>query len=204
MSPATYRKMIKPYHKRLNALIKQHTDATIFFHCCGNFAPLMDDLLDAGFEAFHPVQVSALSDPAGLKKQYGDRATFWGGIDSQHVLPHGTPADVREEVRLRISQFAAAAAISPAPCTTSSPTCRHRTSWRCATRCANLACIRSAADVRGAQVLPGCHEEGVHILPRRFRPDRVGRAQDQPASRPTDSYRPTHRLAYLRRPYRAR
>ena len=107
MSPVTYRRMIQPYHQRFTSLIRQYTDATIFLHCCGNFAPLMDDLLDAGFEAFHPVQVSALSDPAGLKARYGDRAIFWGGIDTQHVLPYGTPEDVRAEVRLRISQFAA-------------------------------------------------------------------------------------------------
>ena len=107
MSPATYRKMIKPYHKRFNALIRQYTDATIFFHCCGNIAPLMDDLIDAGFEALHPVQVSAIKDPAGLKARYGDRVSFWGGIDSQHVLPYGTPEEVRDEVRLRIAQLGA-------------------------------------------------------------------------------------------------
>ena len=106
MSPATYRALIKPYHQRFNQMIKQHTDATIFLHCCGNITPLMDDLIDAGFEALHPVQVSAIPDPAGLKARYGDRVSFWGGIDTQQVLPRGTPADVREEVRLRLRQFA--------------------------------------------------------------------------------------------------
>jgi uroporphyrinogen decarboxylase len=105
MSPATYRKMIKPYHKRFNALIKQYTDATIFFHCCGNITPLMDDLIDAGFEALHPVQPSANNDPDGLKAKYGERVTFWGGIDTQQVLPRGTRKEVREEVQLRIRQF---------------------------------------------------------------------------------------------------
>lgn len=105
MSPKTYREVIKPYHKRFNAMIKEHTDAAIFLHCCGNVAPLMDELIDAGFEAIHPIQVSALADPAGLKAKYGNRVTFWGAIDTQQVLPHGTPADVREEVRTRIGQF---------------------------------------------------------------------------------------------------
>jgi uroporphyrinogen decarboxylase len=105
MSPRTYCDVIKPYHKRFNTMIKQHTDASIFFHTCGNVAPIMEELIDAGFEAIHPVQVSALADPAGLKATYGDRVTFWGAIDTQHVLPHGTPAEVREEVRLRIRQF---------------------------------------------------------------------------------------------------
>ena len=105
MSPATYRDVIQPYHRRFNTMIKQYTDASIFFHCCGNVERLMPDLIDAGFEAIHPVQVSALADPVRLKAKYGESVVFWGAIDTQHVLPHGTPEDVREEVRTRIAQF---------------------------------------------------------------------------------------------------
>ena len=65
----------------------------------------LEDLIDAGFEALNPVQVSAIPDPAGLKEKYGDRVSFWGAIDSQHVLPNGTPEDVRQEVKLRIRQL---------------------------------------------------------------------------------------------------
>ncbi len=106
MSPATYRKLIKPYHKRYFSLIKQYTDAKIFFHSCGNVVKLLDDLIDAGVEALNPVQVAAFQDPAAVKAVYGDRLSFWGGIDTQSVLPNGTPDEVREEVKLRIRQFA--------------------------------------------------------------------------------------------------
>lgn len=105
MSPATYRKLIKPYHKRYFSLIKQYTGAKIFFHSCGNVVGLLDDLIDAGVEALNPVQVAAFRDPARVKAVYGDRLSFWGGIDTQWALPYGTPQDVREEVRLRIEQF---------------------------------------------------------------------------------------------------
>lgn len=105
MSPKTYRKMIKPYQKRLNEVIKQYTDATIFYHSCGNVTGLVGDLVEAGFEALNPVQVSAIPDPAELKAKYGDKLSFWGAIDTQHVLPRGTPEDVREEVKLRIRQL---------------------------------------------------------------------------------------------------
>jgi len=105
MSPKTYRKMIKPYQRRLNEVIRQYTDATIFYHSCGNATDLVGDLIDAGFEALNPVQVSAIPDPAGLKAKYGDKLSFWGAIDTQHVLPRGTPEDVREEVKLRIQQL---------------------------------------------------------------------------------------------------
>ncbi|HUW10104.1 MAG TPA: uroporphyrinogen decarboxylase family protein [Anaerolineae bacterium] len=105
MSPKTYRAMIKPYQKRLNEVIKQHTDATIFYHSCGNITSLLGDLVEAGFEAINPVQVSAIPDVAALKSEYGEKLSFWGAIDTQHVLPHGTEAEVREEVRLRIQQL---------------------------------------------------------------------------------------------------
>ena len=105
MSPETYREMIKPYHRRFNAFVKQYTDAKIFFHSCGNVVHLLDELIDAGFEVLNPVQVTAFNDPAGVKAKYGDRLTFWGGIDTQQVMPNGTPEEFRQEVKLRIRQF---------------------------------------------------------------------------------------------------
>jgi uroporphyrinogen decarboxylase len=105
MSPAAYRKLVKPYHQRYFRLIKEYTEARIFFHSCGNIVPLLDDLIEAGVEALNPVQVSAFKDPAEVKARFGDRLSFWGGIDTQWVLPSGSPEDVREEVRLRIRQF---------------------------------------------------------------------------------------------------
>jgi len=50
------------------------------------------------------VQVSAdgMGDTQKLKREFGDKLTFWGAIDTHQVLPYGTPGDVREEVRRRI------------------------------------------------------------------------------------------------------
>jgi len=46
-------------------------------------------------------------DPATLKSKYGDRLVFWGGgVDTQHTLPFGTPAEVREQVLRRCEIFA--------------------------------------------------------------------------------------------------
>jgi uroporphyrinogen decarboxylase len=105
MSPRTYRTLIKPYHTRYFALIKEWTDAKIFYHSCGNIVPLLDDLIEAGIEVLNPVQATTWHDPADVKARYGDRLSFWGGIDSQRVLPYGTPQEVRREVALRIQQF---------------------------------------------------------------------------------------------------
>jgi uroporphyrinogen decarboxylase len=105
MSPKTYRQLIKPYHVRYFALIREWTDAKIFYHSCGNIVPLLDDLIEAGIEVLNPVQATTWEDPAAVKASYGDRLSFWGGIDSQKVLPYGTPEDVCNEVALRIRQF---------------------------------------------------------------------------------------------------
>jgi uroporphyrinogen decarboxylase len=106
MSPAAYREMIKPYQQQYYQLIKQYTDAKILLHCCGNPTPLLDDLIEAGVDIWRTVQLRGIKNYYELKDRYGERLTFWGAIDVQQLLPHGTPEDVREEVRLRIREFA--------------------------------------------------------------------------------------------------
>ena len=106
MSARTYRTILKPYHTELFAFIKQNTDAHIFFHTCGSVYRLLPDLLTAGVEILNPVQVSVRDmDTRVLKAEFGDRLSFWGAIDTQHVLPHGTPEDVRHEVERRIADL---------------------------------------------------------------------------------------------------
>jgi uroporphyrinogen decarboxylase len=108
MSPASYRRLIKPHQAELYAAIKQHTSAKIFLHSCGNIYPLLGDLAEIGVDLVNPVQVSAgpMGDTARLKREFGNRLAFCGGIDTQRVMPHGTTDDVREEVRRRIRDLA--------------------------------------------------------------------------------------------------
>jgi uroporphyrinogen decarboxylase len=107
MSPATYRQMIKPYHREIFRLIKQYTDAKVFLHSCGSVYKLLPDLIDAGVEILNPVQVSAHDmDTRRLKTEFGNRLSFWGAIDTQHVLPNGNPEEVKAEVERRVSDLA--------------------------------------------------------------------------------------------------
>ena len=107
MSPKTYRAVIKPYHKELFDLIRQRTKARIFLHTCGSVYRLLPDLIDAGVEVLNPVQVSAADmDTRRLKAEFGDRLSFMGAIDTQHVLPFGTSDDVKREVERRIVDLA--------------------------------------------------------------------------------------------------
>jgi len=102
MSPETYRAVLKPVYKRYFDFVHSMTNAKLFFHSCGRVTELVDDLVEIGVDILNPVQVSAMGDTALLKARFGSRITFWGGIDTQDVLPHGTPADVEREVVRRI------------------------------------------------------------------------------------------------------
>ena len=107
MSIDTYREMLKPYQKELFSFIKERTDAKIFYHTCGNVEPYLEDLIEINLDIINPIQVSARSmDTRLLKEKYGKRLVFWGGVDSQQVLPFGTENDVEEEVKKRIRDLA--------------------------------------------------------------------------------------------------
>jgi hypothetical protein len=107
ISPKLYRDLFKPFHVRVNEWIHANTTWKSFIHSCGSIWRLLDDIIDAGFDALNPVQTSAADmDPAALKATYGDRVTFWGGgIDTQRVLPFGTPEEVRAMVKERMRIF---------------------------------------------------------------------------------------------------
>jgi hypothetical protein len=109
ISPRTYRRLFKPFHVRVNEWIHANTGWKTFIHSCGSIWRLLDDIVDAGFDALNPVQTSAEEmDPAALKQRYGDRITFWGGgIDTQHTLPFGSPDEIRAMVAERIAIFGA-------------------------------------------------------------------------------------------------
>jgi len=107
ISPAAYRKLYQPFHRRVNDWVHERTPWKTFIHSCGSVAALLPDIVDAGFDILNPVQCSAAGmDPKTLKDRFGDKLTFWGGgVDTQKTLPFGTPDEVRAEVRERIEIF---------------------------------------------------------------------------------------------------
>jgi uroporphyrinogen decarboxylase len=108
INPETYVEVIKPRQKRLFEAIKSRTDAKLFYHGCGAVFDLIPHLIEIGVDIVNPVQVSAEGmDSRRLKAAYGKDVTFWGGgVDTQRVLPFGTPEQVRDEVRRRIDDLA--------------------------------------------------------------------------------------------------
>ncbi len=99
-SVETFDELYAPYYKKINNWMHQHTNWQSFKHSCGSVEPLMRSFIDAGFDIINPVQINAKDMvPEHLKKEYGKHLVFWGGgVDTQIVLPFGTPEEVRNQV----------------------------------------------------------------------------------------------------------
>ena len=107
-SVRTFRELYLPYYKQVNGWIHRNTRWKTFKHSCGSVERFLDSFIAAGFDILNPVQCSAANMEAEhLKGKYGDGLVFWGGgVDTQKVLPFGTPAEVRAQVLERCAVFA--------------------------------------------------------------------------------------------------
>ena len=107
-SVKNFRELYFPYYKQVNDWIHSHTPWKTFKHSCGAVSKFLPSLIEAGFDILNPVQCSATGmEPEQLKANFGDQIVFWGGgVDTQKVLPFGTPAEVREQVLRRCEIFA--------------------------------------------------------------------------------------------------
>ena len=101
ISPAMFRRYFKQSYGRLYAGLKAlNPDVLIMQHSDGAVAPILDDWIEAGMEVFNPVQPGVPGhEPEELKRRFGGRLGFWGGIDQQHLLPKGTPRRIEDEVK---------------------------------------------------------------------------------------------------------
>ena len=97
MSPACWRKFVKPRLAEIYDLAKRH-GRSVFHHSCGNITAVIGDLIDLGLDVLHPIQPEAM-DVAALKREFGSHVTLCGGVRTQDLLPHGTPQQVCDEVR---------------------------------------------------------------------------------------------------------
>lgn len=101
ISPDLWRHQIKPRYadliedaKTLNNNIKW------FHHSCGSIFPIINDLIDIGVDILNPIQPFAVGmQPEKLKKEFGSRITFHGGIDIQKLLPFSNPDEIKSEVK---------------------------------------------------------------------------------------------------------
>ena len=97
MGPERWRRFIKP---RLAKLYKKIHDSGkyVINHVCGNVTPLIPDLIEIGLDVLQSVQPEAM-DVYEVKRLYGDKITFYGGVGMQRLIPFGTPDEIRAEIR---------------------------------------------------------------------------------------------------------
>jgi uroporphyrinogen decarboxylase len=99
LSPRMWERHLQPRLKRWCELIHAH-GLRVFYHTDGAALPLLKHILDCGVDVLNPIQHACPGmDLAGLKREFGSRVIFHGGVDNQEVLPRGTPEQVRAEVR---------------------------------------------------------------------------------------------------------
>ncbi len=109
ISPAMFRKQLKPRVQQVLALQAELAPhAKRLFHSDGNVRPLIPDFIEMGVDILNPVQGTAVNmNPFDLKREFGQDLAFWGGgVDTQGILPNGTPQEVKDDVRRNIEALA--------------------------------------------------------------------------------------------------
>jgi len=99
MSPKLWKRHLEPRLRRWCELIHAH-GLRVFYHTDGAARRLLGPILDCGVDVLNPIQhVCPGMDMEELKREFGQRVIFHGGVDNQFALPRGTAEDVRREVR---------------------------------------------------------------------------------------------------------
>ena len=107
ISPKVYRNLFKPFHVRINEWIHANTAWKTFIHSCGSIWRLLDDIVDAGFDALNPVQTSA----AAWSRRRSRSATGTGSRSGAAASTRSTrcrsarPRTIRSMVRERMRVF---------------------------------------------------------------------------------------------------
>jgi uroporphyrinogen decarboxylase len=103
ISPETWETFIKPRHMRLNQRIHS-LGAKVIYHSDGAVMDAVPGLIDMGIDILQALQFDAAGmDPLRLKRDFGDKLCFEGGVSVQKTLPFGTPEEVRAEVSMLVS-----------------------------------------------------------------------------------------------------
>lgn len=95
VSPKHLRQYVFPWCRRVSELCKER-DLPLIFHSDGRLYEVLDDIIDAGFDALHPIQPNAM-DIKYLKERIGGKLCLMGNIDMD-IMARGTTEEVAELV----------------------------------------------------------------------------------------------------------
>jgi len=113
ISPAMVKEFVTPGAKKLIDLAHSY-GVKVIYHSCGSIIDAIPFIIEAGADAIHPIQAKAAGmDPHNLKNLFGDKVSFCGGVDTQELLPYGTPEDVRAKVKELRELFPTGLILSP-------------------------------------------------------------------------------------------
>lgn len=113
LSPDLIRRFVIPTTKKL--IDQAHAyGIKVIYHSCGNINAIIPDLIEAGADIIHPMQpVGEDMAPEHLKQEFGDKVTFCGGVDVQHLMVHGSQQEVADAVEKLIALFPTGLVVSP-------------------------------------------------------------------------------------------
>jgi uroporphyrinogen decarboxylase len=113
LSPDLIRTFVLPGTKQLVDQAKSH-GFKVIHHSCGAVREIIPDLIEIGVDVIHPIQALAVGmEPQSLKRDFGSRVSFCGGVDAQNLLVNGTPAEVAEQTRELCALFPTGLIVSP-------------------------------------------------------------------------------------------
>ena len=115
-SPRLFRRLIRPRLERIIASVREiRPDIAIMLHSDGAIVKLVPDFIEMGIDVIHPLEPVSGMDPAQIKRDYGDRISFLGGVDISHAMP-GSLEDVRADVDRCLRDLAPGGGYILAPC----------------------------------------------------------------------------------------
>jgi uroporphyrinogen decarboxylase len=92
----------------------RHHGVKVIHHSCGSIRAIIPDLIDIGVDAIHPIQALAAGmEPRALRRDFGDRLSFCGGVDAQELMVNGSPGQIRAKVKDLKEIFPTGLIVSP-------------------------------------------------------------------------------------------
>lgn len=113
ISPALVEEFVIPGAKKLVELAHSY-GVKVIYHSCGSIIDIIPQLIEIGVDIIHPIQALAAGmDPQNLKDKFDGKVSFCGGVDTQQLLPGGTPEEVSAKVKELRGYFPTGLIISP-------------------------------------------------------------------------------------------
>ena len=113
ISPKLVSEFVIPGAKKLIDIAHSY-GVKIVYHSCGSIVDAIPLLIEAGVDAVHPIQAKAAGmDPENLKAKFDGKVAFCGGVDTQDLLPFGTPEQVAQRVKELRAIFPTGLIVSP-------------------------------------------------------------------------------------------